>query len=105
MITDRRSRIAVYEKQRVDDGQGGSVTNWVLWSALWAEVRLVSPRERFSSDGLQGAARFQAIIHHRDLFPDPARIVWGEHILRVIAASDPDGRRERLHLICEEELG
>ena len=29
--------------------------------------------------------------------------MWKGRMLRVVAASDPDTRGERLHLICEEE--
>lgn len=102
MIMDRRTRIGIYQQQSQADDQGGRLVTWPFWKAAWANVKPLSPRERAGEDRLAASSRFRIAIYHFDNFPNPARVLLDGITLNVLAASDPDGRRERLHLICEE---
>lgn len=98
-----RTRIGIYRVQTTPDGLGGSTTTWPFWAAAWANIKMLSPRQSFDNGRAEISAHYRVVIRHRDNFPERARLIWGDHTLRVLATSDPDGRRERLHLICEEE--
>lgn len=103
MIGQLRTRLGLYRAQVTPDDFGGVVTSWVLETGLWAKVTPKTVTERQANGRLAITQSYHVVIHFRDNFPERARLMWGERMLRVIAASDPDGRRERLHLICEEE--
>lgn len=104
MIGDLRTRVGVYHAVETPDDMGGVATSWPLLKAVWANVKLLAPRQSFGNGRAEITAHYRVIIRFEDGFPERARLMWDGHILRVIAASDPDGRRERLHLICEEEV-
>lgn len=103
MTRDLRTRIGIYKAVTSPDGFGGATTSWPFWGAAWADVKMLAPRQSFDNGRAELTAHFRVVIRFRDGFPERARLIWGDHRLRVVAASDPDGRRERLHLICEEE--
>lgn len=104
MIGDLRARVGVYRALESPDDMGGFLTTWPLYKAVWASVKLLAPRQAFDNGRAEITAHYRVIIRFQDGFPERARLIWGERKLRVVAASDPDGRRERLHLICEEEI-
>lgn len=103
MIGDLRIRIALYAAQDQADALGGSIRRWVFKRSLWAAIEPRSVTERSENGRLEVTQSYRVIIRYQGNFPERARLMWGARILRVITASDPDNRRERLHLICEEE--
>lgn len=103
MIGQLRVRLGLYAPQETPDELGGSVTTWGFVNALWGAVKPKTLTERRENGRLSVTQTYQVTIRHRDDFPERARLMWGARILRVLSASDPDNRRERLHLICEEE--
>lgn len=103
MIGQLRTRAAIHVPQLVADTMGGAATNWVQYKTVWAHVKPAQSAQR-SENGRAGIKQnYLVIIRWQAGFPERARLHFGGHILRVISASDPDLRRERLHLICEEE--
>jgi len=103
MIGDLRTRVGLYAPSTTPDELGGSVTSWVFQRSLWAAIKPRALVETRENGRLAVTQTYRVIIHYRKDFPERARFMWGKRMLRVIAASDPDTRRERLHLICEEE--
>lgn len=103
MIGDLRVRLGLYAPSTVPDDLGGSVTSYVFQRSIWAAIQPRSLTETRENGRLAVTQSYRIIIRYRKDFPERARLIWGERILRVIAASDPDTRQERLHLICEEE--
>jgi SPP1 family predicted phage head-tail adaptor len=103
MIGDLRTRLGLYRLQTAADEFGGQTTQWVLDKAIWGAIQPKSVTETRENGRLVVSQSYRVTIHHERNFPERARLMWGDRILRVIAASDPDNRRERLHLICEEE--
>lgn len=104
MIVQLRTRVGIYYAQSVPDEMGGAVASWPLWGSVWADIRLREPHSSFENGRRVVTRHYRVIIRHRDNFPERARLMWEGRTLSVTAASDPDMRRERLHLICEEEL-
>lgn len=103
MIGRLSTRLGLYAASEQPDDLGGVTTQWQLTGDVWAAIVPRSGTERGKEGRAAVLQTYKVIIRHRDNFPERVRLLWGERILRVIAASDPDNRRERLHLICEEE--
>ena len=96
-----RHRVGLYTPARVADDLGGTVTNWQFQRALWAGVTPTGLSERREDGRLVTTQSYRVLLRYRPDFPRQARILWRGQILRVLAASDPDAKGERLHLVCE----
>lgn len=103
MIGQLRKRIGLYTPETVADDLGGTVTTWTFTRVLWAAIKPKAISEVRENGRLAVTQSYLVTIRYQPRFPERARLVWGDRILRVVAASDPDTRGERLHLICEEE--
>ncbi len=103
MIGRMRARVGLYSPNVKADDLGGTVTNWVFRRALWAAIKPKALSERRENGRLAVTQSYLVVIRYTPNFPERARLMWNDRILRVVAASDPDTRGERLHLICEEE--
>ena len=103
MIGQLRTRLGLYAPSVVADDVGGTITSWSFQHALWAAIKPKTLSETRENGRLSVTQSYLVIIRYHPDFPERARLIWGDRILRVIAASDPDTRGERLHLICEEE--
>lgn len=103
MIGQLRSRLGLYEPEESSDEHGGVKTTWVFKRLLWAAVEPRQISQLRENGRLAVTQNYRVTIRYRSGFPERARLIWGERILRVITASDPDTRGERLHLMCEEE--
>jgi SPP1 family predicted phage head-tail adaptor len=103
MIGRLRTRLGLYTPSVVADDLGGTVTTWAFQRKLWAAIQPKTISEVRENGRLAVTQSYRVVIRYDPYFPERARLIWGSRILRVIAASDPDTRGERLHLICEEE--
>lgn len=103
MIGRLSTRLGLYVASEQPDDLGGVSTQWTLNTDVWAAIMPRAATERGETGRAAVLQTYKVIIRYRDNFPERARLLWGDRILRIIAASDPDNRRERLHLICEEE--
>jgi SPP1 family predicted phage head-tail adaptor len=104
MIGQLRHRIGLYAPSIVADDIGGTITSWSFQRAIWGAVEPKSISEVRGNGRLSVTQTYRVTVRHRDDFPPRARLVWKGRTLRVVAASDPDARRERFHLICEEDV-
>lgn len=104
MIGQLRHRIGVYAPSRIADDIGGTVTSWSFQRAVWGAVEPRSMSEVKENGRLAVTQTYKVTIRYRADFPLRARLMWWGRTLRVVAASDPDTRGERLHLICEEDV-
>lgn len=103
MIGNLRTRIGIYVPQTTPDGLGGVETSWVLYGQTWAHIAPHTTRERTENGRAATLKTYRIVIRWQRDFPERARVMWDGRILRILTSSDPDTRRERLHLICEEE--
>lgn len=103
MIGQMRHRVGLYTPEITADALGGSVTTWTFVRAMWAGIKPKALSETRENGRLSVTQTYLVAIRYRPSFPERARLMWQGRILRVVAASDPDARGERLHLICEEE--
>ena len=103
MIGQLRTRLGLYTPLETADEHGGVNIRWVFKRLLWGAVDPRQLTETRENGRLAVTQSYRVTIRYRSDFPERARLMWGSRLLRVIAASDPDTRGERLHLICEEE--
>lgn len=103
MIGNLRTRITIQIADTLQDDLGGVQTNWLHYARVWAHINPQAVSERLESGRLVVTRSYKVIIRWQRNFPERARLVFEDKILRVLSASDPDLRRERLHLICAEE--
>lgn len=103
MIGQLTTRLGLQVAIETPDDYGGADIAWILQRDVWSHITPRTPQERAENGRLSITQTYRVVIRFRDNFPERARLIWGERALRVITASDPDNRRERLHLICEEE--
>ncbi len=103
MIGKLRTRVGIYIPQTSADDLGGVQTSWVLYGQAWAHIAPKIAHERTENGRAAITKTYLVIIRWQAGFPERARLLWSQMNLRVLSASDPDLRRERLHLICEEE--
>ena len=103
MIGNLRTRLGIYVPQSTPDAFGGEQINWVLYGAAWAHVKPKAAVERTQNGRAAVTKTYRVTIRWQKNFPERCRLLWDERTLRVLSASDPDLRHERLHLICEEE--
>ncbi|WP_409433483.1 phage head closure protein [Litorimonas sp. RW-G-Af-16] len=103
MIGQLRVRLGLYTPSETQDEFGGASRVWNFKRQLWGAITPKSITEVRDNGRLTVTQSYKVTIRHISPFPERARLIWGDRILRVVAASDPDTRRERLHLICEEE--
>ena len=103
MIGHLRSRVGLYTAIETADDMGGTKRVWSFQKPLWAAIKPYNLTEAKENGRLAVLQPYKVTIRYVADFPERARLMWQGRILRVIAASDPDNRRERLQLICEEE--
>ena len=103
MIGDMRTRLGLYVPQETADELGGTQIQWNFQRALWAHIDPKTQSETRENGRLAVTQSYRVTLRFIADFPERARLIWGHRILRVITSSDPDNRKERLHLICEEE--
>lgn len=103
MIGQLRTRLGLYAPVETPDDHGGAKVTWAFQRLLWGAVEPKHYTERRENGRLAITQTYRVTIRYRPDFPERARLMWGSRLLRVIAASDPDTRGERLHLMCEEE--
>jgi len=100
MIDRLRERIGLYRAVKTPDSQGGSIRDWHFAFAAWAAVEGLGTTTQ--SESGRTLKRYRITLRHRTDVPNTARLSWRGQTLAVRAVDDPDLRRERLHLICEE---
>jgi len=101
-VGDLRSRVVLWLPQEAADGFGGVRTTHAAGPALWASVIPLR-----SANPPDPAAPGQSVIHRieirwRDGIGTGHRVGLGARRLAIRAAFDPDERRRRLVLLCEE---
>lgn len=102
-IVNLRDQMQLQQPLETDDGSGGVSVSWISVASVWATIQLRSQREASVADHLDGIVTHRVRLRHREDVRGSWRIVLGARILRVLAVSDPDGRRRFVECLCEEE--
>lgn len=103
MRADLNRRVSLLEPVRAAAPGGGAALSFDEVGVVWAAIAAESARERGRFETLQTATRFSVRIRHRGDVKPGWRAGWAGRVRRVTAAYDPDGSRQFLILICEDE--
>lgn len=98
-----RRRVALERPDDAPDGAGGRVLGFAAMGSAWAEIAPARAVEAVVAGRFDGVVTHRVTIRFRADVGGGWRLVLGERVLRVLAAFDPDERRRRLTLLCEEE--
>jgi SPP1 family predicted phage head-tail adaptor len=98
-----RHRLVLERPDDAPDGAGGVVAGWTAAATVWGAIAPVRADEAVAAGRLDGLATHRVEIRHRGDVAGGWRVRTGGRTLRVRAALDPDERRRRLVLVCEEE--
>jgi len=91
--------------QRIDlaeDSANGDTTAPTDIATVWAGITTSGGREFYEAKRLNPELTHQVELRYRTGIVAGMRLVVGDAVLRVIAPIDPDGRRRKLLVMCQE---
>ncbi len=98
-----RHRVTLLAPARADTGAGGVEESFAEAGAAWAAIAAKGAAESAEPGRLHTRQRHELTLRFRTDAAPGWRVRWAGRERRVTAAFDPDGRRARTILICEEE--
>ncbi|MEM9011811.1 MAG: head-tail adaptor protein [Pseudomonadota bacterium] len=102
-----RRRLTLEERERVEDGGGGTTESWVAKGNLWAEVQRASLRARDDGGRLADITRYRITVRAAP-FGHPSRPRPGQRLsergraFTILGVSEADGAGHYLRLDAEE---
>jgi len=84
------------------DGGGGTAAGWADVATVWAALAPLAARERLQAEQVAARATHRATIRWRAGVTAAMRLVVQGRVFAVRGVADPDGRRRRLEILCEE---
>jgi len=94
--------LALQKCEKVADGLGGQLENWVKLRDVWARVSVQSQRETALGDHLTGELNYEVLIRHRDDIEVGMRFVFRDQNLDIQSCADLAGDRCFLVCLCQE---
>lgn len=100
-----RHQITIEQPVESQDAAGEPVKSWVPipGGITWAEKLDLTGRELFQAQQTSGEVTTQFTLRHRADIDARMRVVHGAELYSIEAPLDPDGRRERLVLLCARD--
>lgn len=98
-----RHRVAVQGAVDVADGSGGYKRERPVLMTLWAEVIGLAGREATVAGALTGITPYRVTLRWRNDLTTTHQLVFEGERLNIRSINDPDGRRQWLTLICDNE--
>ena len=98
---DLNRRVTIRRQERAADGQGGYTTVWTDIATISAQVEGLAGRESIIGQTLTGISVYRVTARYRaDILPSD-QLRYGSIGLNIRSATDPDGRRERIVIMCD----
>ena len=97
-----RSRITIMRSVE-QDKDGGYNTYWVPVATVRAEVVGLTGREVVMDRTLQGVTTYRIRIRWRAGITQANQLRYGDQTLNVRSVADPDGRRDQLLIMADDE--
>lgn len=94
-------RFRIEQEARVANGQGGFTTSWSAVATVWGSKRPLRGDETVRESIIRSTAMARVTIRYRADVTTKHRLVEGATIWNIRSVDDPDGRRERLEMLCE----
>ncbi len=99
-----RHTVAIEKRSTTQDAVGEPLNEWVHFARRRAGIVRTPGREVFASD--QRTARVPTVfrLRHLEGVLPAMRLVCASKVYDIVAAIDPDGRREQLLITAEEHV-
>ncbi|RMD64396.1 MAG: head-tail adaptor protein [Alphaproteobacteria bacterium] len=97
-----RRRVVIQSAVTAHDGGGGRTLVWRDVATVWGRIAPLGGREPVQAMRLEGRLGHRITIRYRSGITPDMRVRLGTRVLNIRAVIDPDERRRRLVLICEE---
>ena len=95
-------RVQLKKRAMTSEAEGGHVALYVPLASVWARVRSLSGRQDVSVDGRGVSISHVVVLRFRTDVSPGDRVVYREHNLDVVSASDLNGRRAYLSCLCTQ---
>lgn len=99
-----RHMIEIQKSTPTQSALGEETQAWSKVADVWASIKPISGRERFSQLGVQNAAQMDTVItiRYRAAITPKMRVLWSGHIYDIEAVRNLDERRVTTELLCRE---
>ena len=97
-----RHRVTIEQVTSTRDSMGVPEETWSTLATVWAEVAAVSGREFVEGFRTQAEVTHSIWIRYRSDVTARMRCAEGSTHYDIVAVLDPDGRKEKLRLMCRE---
>ncbi len=102
VIGELRTRATLESKSQASDGGGGFSESWSALATVWCAIEPLNGNEKPSADQIVSFSRARIRIRFRDDVTAALRLSVGSRIFAIENATDPDGKRRWLDLLCVE---
>lgn len=105
-----RHWIVIEKKSKTRDAYGSESISWSTDVGTWAAVQPFRGTKYFDSMQLQAnishqvTMRYQTLGNSTEIRPGYCRVKFGDRVLSIMSAINPDERNISLELMCNEEL-
>ena len=98
---DLNQQVTIRRKTRTTLPTGGFSTVWTDLATVWAKIEGLDGRESIIAQALQGVSHYRITVRYRSDIADSDQLRYGTIALNIRSIADPDGRRERQHILCD----
>lgn len=98
-----RERITIMRLNQVDNGNGGYADAWTPVATVRAEVAGLTGREVVMERALQGVTAYRIRTRWRADLKQSDQLRYRDRDLNIRSLSDPDGRRDEMLIIADDE--
>ena len=102
-----RHRVTLQEETEAQDSYGEPVGTWGNLStnpAIWARKEDLSGAELAQAQQLNAVVTTRFTVRYRADITASMRVVHGSDSYGIESVQDPDGRQERLYLLCSRSV-
>jgi SPP1 family predicted phage head-tail adaptor len=97
-----RRRVALETPDDVADEIGGVTRGWRVVATVWAQIETPRGATRLQGERLEQVLSHRVTLRWRAGVTGEMRLRLGARVFAIRAVRDPDERRRRLELDCEE---
>ncbi|MED4586668.1 phage head closure protein [Brevibacillus choshinensis] len=103
-IGSLRHRITIQKFDKIDDGGGGYVNDWVDVTTISASVSPLQGKERYEAQQIQSTLSHKIKMRYLAGILPTMRVLYGSRIFNIISVIDPSERHRELEFLCEEVI-
>lgn len=101
-IGEMRDQVIIEKATRTREESGGFTEAWEKFAAISAKVEERSGSQIQFSDQQQQRITHRVTARFLEGVTSDMRILWGTRVLQVQYSRNPDGKKKRIEIACEE---